>query len=325
MTENFFEDNVGERLEEADGYERLLSRYNEEQKKLISGEDFKPTVAAFFQESVDGVVLRKDEPKYLIDLKEKVDRLEPSTKIVRRGYSDLGVPIAAKILRSVVTSDRTKEKFSNEAKRTANIEHPNIVTVYDLLSHQEFEENKVSVLIMRDVDGYGLDDLLSELKAGKRRLQTDELISMIDGVGKGMAFLQRRGLTHQDLHSGNIMFNKEGDVKIIDFGVSEESGIEQRNIDAWMYLKNVFELVSGRHLEAFKEEQFMTAVKLGDYAFEKLREKINRRCEFLVTQEKWDSFVKMMSEEADKARQATKNDGVQVDGIRVKLLRIFGE
>ncbi len=296
--------------EREDGYEKLLKIYQDEQRRITTGEYLEPTVMAFFQEDPEGMVIKRERPKYLLD--SNTIR-EGGPVGLHRGCSDLGVAIVAKIDKHGYTN------LAKEARKLARIEHPNVVTVYDFLANQ----GPKGVIIMREVGGGSLNDVLNEIGSGHRQLCQDELINLIDGVGRGLSYLQSKGLAHQDLHPGNIMYSNEGDVKIVDLGYSEEQDSPQRNVDAWYYLKDIFELISGRPLGMFKEHTFIVKSKKGDFSYEGVSEKINKRCNFSVSSEQWNSFVEMMAEEAEITKRSEVVDGGQVERIRRRLLDIF--
>jgi eukaryotic-like serine/threonine-protein kinase len=107
-------------------------------------------------------------------------------------------------------SDLSK-RFFREAQSTASLQHPNIVTVYELGDH---EGNPY--LAMEYLDGESLDSILSSS-------QQPTLIEKLDltlEVCRGLSYAHQRGVVHRDIKPGNIMVTRDGGVKIVDFGIA---------------------------------------------------------------------------------------------------------
>ena len=103
------------------------------------------------------------------------------------------------------------ERFRREAKATASLQHPNIVTVYDL---GEYENRPF--LVMQYLEGYSLEALL---RAHRDMTLVEKLNITID-VCQGLAYAHQRGIIHRDIKPGNIMVLNDGSVKIVDFGIA---------------------------------------------------------------------------------------------------------
>ena len=103
------------------------------------------------------------------------------------------------------------ERFYREAKATASLQHPNIVTVYDLGEYQNRP-----FLVMQYLEGYSLEALLR----GHRAMTLVEKLNIIVEVCQGLAYAHQRGIIHRDIKPGNIMVLSDGSVKIVDFGIA---------------------------------------------------------------------------------------------------------
>jgi serine/threonine protein kinase len=102
------------------------------------------------------------------------------------------------------------KRFFREAQSLGSLQHPNIVTVFDL---GDFGGNPY--FVMEFLEGEGLDVLLA-----KCQLNLLEKISIMIQVCAGLAYAHRRGVIHRDIKPANIMINKDGGVKIFDFGIA---------------------------------------------------------------------------------------------------------
>ena len=103
------------------------------------------------------------------------------------------------------------ERFYREAKSTASLQHPNIVTVYDL---GEYESRPF--LVMQYLEGHSLESLLR----AHHPLTLLEKINIIIEVCQGLGYAHQHGIIHRDIKPGNIMVLNDGSVKIVDFGIA---------------------------------------------------------------------------------------------------------
>jgi tetratricopeptide (TPR) repeat protein len=103
------------------------------------------------------------------------------------------------------------KRFSREAQSVACLQHPNIVTLYDLGAH---EGNPY--LVMEYLDGESLEAALSN----RRQLSMLDKMNIIIQVCRGLGYVHRRGVIHRDIKPANIMLCKDGGVKIFDFGIA---------------------------------------------------------------------------------------------------------
>jgi serine/threonine protein kinase len=103
------------------------------------------------------------------------------------------------------------KRFFREAQSLGSLQHPNIVTVFDL---GDFGGNPY--FVMEFLEGEGLDSLLA--KPGQLNLL--EKIGILIQVCNGLGYAHRRGVVHRDIKPANIMISRDGGVKIFDFGIA---------------------------------------------------------------------------------------------------------
>ncbi|MBU6410982.1 MAG: serine/threonine protein kinase, partial [Verrucomicrobia bacterium] len=102
------------------------------------------------------------------------------------------------------------ERFLREAKTLAKLNHPNIVTVHDF-----GQVDGYFYLVMEFVDGVNLRELL---RGG--RLSPKEALAIVPAICEALQYAHDRGIVHRDIKPENILLDKEGKVKIADFGIA---------------------------------------------------------------------------------------------------------
>ncbi|HEY5150630.1 MAG TPA: Stk1 family PASTA domain-containing Ser/Thr kinase, partial [Mycobacterium sp.] len=138
----------------------------------------------------------------------------------------LGREVAVKILRADLADDPSLQaRFRREAKNAASLNHPAIVAVYDT-GETDGDAGPVPFIVMEYVDGKSLRDVLDQQgPMGPRRA-----MEIIADVCSALDFSHRHGIVHRDIRPANIMLNRAGAVKVMDFGVArsvadDESGM----------------------------------------------------------------------------------------------------
>ena len=124
--------------------------------------------------------------------------------------------VAIKVLSPQFASNQNmKSKFLSEAKIQAQLLHPNVVNIMNFI-----EEDDETYLIMEYIDGETLEELLTR----RNKLPIEEALSISRGILSALNYMHSKGLAHRDIKPSNIMFNKEGVVKVTDFGITKIIG-----------------------------------------------------------------------------------------------------
>ncbi len=103
-------------------------------------------------------------------------------------------------------------RFVKEAKSAAILNHPNIVTLYDF----GYEKDGSIYIAMEYVEGKTLKQILNE--AGP--FPVNAVILIFGQIAKGLGYAHKRGIVHRDIKPSNIMWTKEKEIKIMDFGLA---------------------------------------------------------------------------------------------------------
>ena len=121
--------------------------------------------------------------------------------------------VAIKTLRSGGSSDdESRGRFEIEAKAAARLQHPNIVTVFEL-----GEDRGLPYIAMELLGG---DDLETLLRSGEKLSQTERLDVVIQTL-RGLDFAHSHQIVHRDIKPSNIRVLDDGGVKILDFGIAK--------------------------------------------------------------------------------------------------------
>ena len=120
--------------------------------------------------------------------------------------------VAVKVLVSELSADPTRRKrFEQEARSASSLNHPNIVTIYDIGS-----TDSTVYIAMELIDGRTLRDLQQD-----GLLPTRRLLDIAFQASDGLAKAHGAGIVHRDLKPENIMVTRDGAVKILDFGLAK--------------------------------------------------------------------------------------------------------
>ncbi|OGD21908.1 MAG: hypothetical protein A2W03_11015 [Candidatus Aminicenantes bacterium RBG_16_63_16] len=171
--------------------------------------------------------------------------------------------IALKLLKPEIASDlRTIERFRNELKYARKISHPHVCRMYDI-----GEVGQMHYITMEYVSGEDLKSFIR--RAG--HLTEPKALSIAEQITEGLAEAHRLGVIHRDLKPQNVMIDRDGNAKVMDFGIArslhaagftgsgimvgtpeymspeqaEASGVDQRS-DIYSLGIIIYEMVTGK-------------------------------------------------------------------------------
>src|SRR5215467_5449218 len=141
---------------------------------------------------------------------------------------ELDRKVALKLLRvkpnAGVTMSEGRARTLREAQAIARLSHPNVVVVYDVGTFQD-----QVFIAMEFVDG---ETVTLWLETRARRWQ--EVLKVFLAAGRGLLAAHEKGLVHRDFKPDNVMVGRDGDVRVMDFGlarqVTEKSGTTERGM-----------------------------------------------------------------------------------------------
>ena len=126
--------------------------------------------------------------------------------------------VAIKTLRTDLARDQTfQARFRREAQSAASLNNPSIVAVYDTGEDEDMATGiPVPYIVMEFVDGRTVRDLLQS----DHRLLPERSLEIIDGVLGALDYSHQSGIVHRDIKPGNVMVTRNGDIKVMDFGIA---------------------------------------------------------------------------------------------------------
>jgi serine/threonine protein kinase len=142
--------------------------------------------------------------------------------------SRLGRSVAVKMLRPDLARDPSfQARFRREAHSAASLNHPSIVAVYDT-GEDEHIGNPVPYIVMEYVEGSTLRDLM----ASGRKLMPERALEIVDGVLNALSYSHQHGIIHRDIKPANVMLTRNGDVKVMDFGIARAMADQSATLTA---------------------------------------------------------------------------------------------
>ncbi|CAM5450036.1 Stk1 family PASTA domain-containing Ser/Thr kinase [Streptomyces griseorubiginosus] len=132
----------------------------------------------------------------------------------------LGRTVAVKTLRADLARDPSfQARFRREAQSAASLNHPAIVAVYDT-GEDYIDGVSIPYIVMEYVDGSTLRELLHS----GRKLLPERSLEMTIGILQALEYSHRSGIVHRDIKPANVMLTRNGQVKVMDFGIARAMG-----------------------------------------------------------------------------------------------------
>ncbi|MBN1234257.1 MAG: SUMF1/EgtB/PvdO family nonheme iron enzyme [Candidatus Coatesbacteria bacterium] len=129
---------------------------------------------------------------------------------------ELNRKVAIKVLLdSYAEEEELIARFKREAQIAGKLRHPNIIPIHEIGSNKGYH-----FFVMDYLSGGTLKDVLKE----KRRLYPDEAVPIFKKMCEALAYAHDQGVIHRDLKPANIMFDDQGEVYLVDFGIAGIAG-----------------------------------------------------------------------------------------------------
>jgi len=181
-------------------------------------------------------------------------------KVFRVEDTKVGQEIALKLINPEIAADRrTIERFRNELKTARMISHRNICRMFDL-----GEADGTYFITMEYVPGESLKSMIRMSK----RLEAGTAVSIARQVCEGLSEAHRLEVVHRDLKPSNIMIDKDGNVRIMDFGIARS--LKGKGITGAGMMVGTPEYMSPEQVEGQEADQRSDIYSLGIILYEML-------------------------------------------------------
>jgi serine/threonine protein kinase len=163
---------------------------------------------------------------------EKIGRYEILEEIGQGGFAivyrardiELGRFVAMKELRPILLQDTAWiRRFMREAQTVAGLDHPHIVTIYDVYR----EQNRLFI-VMHLVNGASLEDRIAQ----KKGLSWAKTMKYITTIAQGLDYAHAQGILHRDLKPANILIDKQRGAMLSDFGLAKMTSQNSMSMSA---------------------------------------------------------------------------------------------
>jgi TolB-like protein/Tfp pilus assembly protein PilF len=181
-------------------------------------------------------------------------------KVYRVFDKKIGEEVALKLLKPEIASDkRTIERFRNELRLARKIAHRNVCRMFDLS-----EDEGAQYITMEYVPG---EDLKSMIKM-TRQLSAGQVLFIVKQVCEGLSEAHHLGVVHRDLKPQNIIIDKEGNARIMDFGIARST--EDKGITGVGVMIGTPEYMPPEQVEGKEADQRSDIYSLGVIMYEML-------------------------------------------------------
>jgi eukaryotic-like serine/threonine-protein kinase len=132
--------------------------------------------------------------------------------------------VALKLLPWHFAQDRSHlRRFEQEARAVAAFSHPNVCAIYDVVDTGESRP----CIVMEYVEGVSLREHMKG-----RRMEVTEVLDVAIQVASALSAAHAAGIVHRDIKPENIMLRREGDVKVLDFGLAKVAPLHMTDVDS---------------------------------------------------------------------------------------------
>src|SRR6186997_3132202 len=144
-------------------------------------------------------------------------------EVYRARDTRLGREVALKVLPESLASDKGRlSRFEQEARAASALNHPNIVTIYEI-----GRDGETTFVAMELIDGRTLRE-----SNASGSMPVRKALAVAAQISEGLSKAHSAGIVHRDLKPENVMVSKDGFVKVLDFGLAKLADPESSQVSA---------------------------------------------------------------------------------------------
>lgn len=133
-------------------------------------------------------------------------------RVHRAVHRETGKVVAVKVLRGRFSGDASKrDQFNKEAEVGQALRHPNIVAIYEVAN-----DKGSPYMVMEFVEGQTLRDFIRI----RKKIEPPDALRLMADIARGLDHAFRRGISHRDLKSSNVLVSAAAQAKLVDFGLA---------------------------------------------------------------------------------------------------------
>jgi eukaryotic-like serine/threonine-protein kinase len=171
----------------------------------------------------------------------------------------LSEPVAIKVLRAELAWEaEMRQRFLHEIRLARRVSHPNVCRI-----HEYGEDGPVRYISMELVDGVNLKDVLRS-----RGLSTEEAFELALQMSAGLHAVHQHGIIHRDTKASNIMVDRQGVTKLMDFGIAKQAELDTGGFTTPGQVLGTPEYMSPEHARGGKIDFRSDIYALGCVVFE---------------------------------------------------------
>ena len=143
--------------------------------------------------------------------------------------------VAIKMLRDRYARDpEFVQRFNEEAQAAANLNHPNIVTIFDV-GQDKANGTERHYIVMEFLEGHDLKQTIREHQINGQRFEVEDVVKIIRQICEGVGYAHKRGLVHCDMKPQNVIISPDGHAEVADFGIARAytATLNQRDEVVW--------------------------------------------------------------------------------------------